>query len=176
MKSIKVFAAAVVVAIVTPTIGAANAQDQTPCQQSQRTGEWIPNGMMGYGGMGPWLRGLGNSGRAICAKVSHIAGRLAYIKAELKITDAQEPLWESYAAAARNDATVIRERCSVMLNNRDASAGSLPDLLDQHVELMATRLDAVRAMTKALKPLYAALSEEQKQIAEQIFSGPIGMM
>jgi hypothetical protein len=176
MRSIKVFAAAVAVAIVTPTIGAANAQDQPQCQQSQRTGEWIPNGMMGYGGMGPWLRGLGNSGRAICAKVSHIAGRLAYIKAELKITDAQEPLWESYAAAARNDATVIRERCSVMLNNRDASAGSLPDLLDQHVELMATRLDAVRAMTKALKPLYAALSEEQKQIAEQIFSGPIGMM
>jgi hypothetical protein len=176
MRPIKVFAAAVVVAIVTPTIGTANAQDQAQCQQGQRTGEWIPNGMMGYGGMGPWMRGLGNSGRAICAKVSHIAGRLAYIKAELKITDTQEALWDSYAAAARNDATVIRERCSVMLNNRDASAGSLPDLLDQHVELMATRLDAVRAMTKALKPLYAALSEEQKQIAEQIFSGPIGMM
>jgi hypothetical protein len=176
VRSINISAAAVILAIVTPTISAANAQDQPQCQQSQGTGAWDPNGMMGYGGMGPWMRGLGNSGRAICAKVSHIAGRLAYIKAELKITDAEEPLWESYAAAARNNATIIRERCSVMLNNGNASPGSLPDLLEQHVELMATRLDAVRAITKALKPLYAALSGEQKQIADQIFWGPIGMM
>jgi hypothetical protein len=37
----------------------------------------------------------------------HIDGRLGYIKAELKITDAQEALWNSYAAAARASANAM---------------------------------------------------------------------
>jgi hypothetical protein len=31
-------------------------------------------------------------------------------------------------------------------------------------------------MNKALKPLYAALNESQKQAADQLFWGPMGMM
>jgi hypothetical protein len=31
---------------------------------------------------------------------------------------------------------------------------SLPDRLDQHEQIMAARLEAVRAINKALKPLY----------------------
>jgi LTXXQ motif family protein len=41
---------------------------------------------------------------------------------------------------------------------------------------MAAQLDAVRAMDKLLKPLYAALSDSQKQTADQLFWGPMGMM
>jgi hypothetical protein len=48
--------------------------------------------------------------------------------------------------------------------------------LDQHEQFMAAQLDALRAMNKALKPLYAALSETQKQAADQLFWGPMGMM
>ena len=50
-------------------------------------------GMMGFGAMGPWMmRGSGSSAEAMCsAMASHIEGRLAYVKAELKVTDAQEP-------------------------------------------------------------------------------------
>ena len=41
---------------------------------------------------------------------------------------------------------------------------------------MAAQLDALRAMNKTLKPLYAALSDTQKQAANQFIWGPMGMM
>ena len=58
-------------------------------------------GMMSQGGMWPWMMGSGGFGPAMCAAMAgHVDGRLAYLKAELKITEAQEPLWKAYAAAA----------------------------------------------------------------------------
>jgi len=59
------------------------------------------------------------------------------------------------------------------MNKRGAN---LLDRLDQHEQLMAAQLDAVRAMNKSLKPLYAALSDDQKKTADQLFWGPMGMM
>jgi hypothetical protein len=48
-------------------------------------------GMMGRGMMGMPLR--------------HVEGRLAFLKAELKITPAQEPLWSNVADSVRSSAT-----------------------------------------------------------------------
>ena len=132
-------------------------------------------GMMGYVGMGPWMMGQSGFGQAMCsAMAGHIEGRLAYIKAELKITDAQESLWNAYADAARNSGNTMLARCTTMMN-RSASV-SVPERLDQNEQLMAAQLDAVRAMNKALKPLYAALGDSQKQRADHILWGPMGMM
>ena len=63
-------------------------------------------GMMGNGGPGSWMMGQGDVSQAMC-NVNHIAGRLAYIRAELKITEAQESSWNTYAAAARDNANAI---------------------------------------------------------------------
>jgi hypothetical protein len=109
------------------------------------------------------------------AMASHIEGRLAYIKAELKVTDAQDPLWSAYAVAARDNAKTMIARCTTTMGKRDSQA-SLPERLDQNEQLMAAQLDAMRAMDKALKPLYAALSDGQKKTADQLFWGPMGMM
>jgi hypothetical protein len=38
----------------------------------------------------------------------HIEGRLAFLKTELKITDAQLPLWNAFAQAMRDNATAMR--------------------------------------------------------------------
>ncbi len=114
-------------------------------------------GMMSQGGMGPGMMSEG-MGPAMCAAMaSHVDGRLAYLKAELKITEAQEPLWQAYAAAARDNAK------DTMMNPKGAAGLSLPDRLDRREQFMAARLDSLRAMDKALKPLYAALSEDQKK-------------
>ena len=133
-------------------------------------------GMMGNGAMGPWMMGGSGSAEATCnAMASHIEGRLAYVKAELKVTDAQEPLWNAYAVAARDNAKTMIARCTTMTGKRDSQL-SLPDRLDKNEQLMAAHLDAVRAMDKALKPLYSALSDAQKKSADQLFWGPMGMM
>jgi LTXXQ motif family protein len=94
----------------------------------------------------------------------------------LKITDAQEPLWKAYASAARDNANGMVARCTTMMSDKGAAALSLPDRLDRHEQFMATQLDSMRAMNNAFKPLYAALSEDQKRTADQMFWGPMGMM
>ena len=175
MKSIRMSAAAALV-MAAAMFGPANAQDQP--QQQDPWGGWMmmgPRGMTGYGGPGSWMMGQGGSSQAMCnVMANHIEGRLAYIKTELKITEAQESLWNTYAAAARDNANAMRAHCTTMMSKRSGS--SLSDRLEQHEQLMATQLDALRAMNKTLKPLYAALSESQKQTADQLFWGPMGMM
>ena len=183
MRSLK-NSALVALAIAAAIGSTAVAQSQSP-QQTSPGWTWGPHGMMGYGfmgpgmmgngGMGPWMMG-GGSAEAMCsAMASHIEGRLAYIKAELKVTDAQDPLWSAYAVAARDNAKTMIARCTTMMGKRDSPA-SLPDRPDQNEQLMAAQLDAMRAMNKALKPLYAALSDGQKKTADQLFWGPMGMM
>jgi hypothetical protein len=177
MKILKTFAAVALV-MATTIVGAANAQDQS--QQQDPWNGWMMrawgHGVMGYGGPGSWMMGRGDFNQAMCSVMpNHIEGRLAYIKAELKITEGQEPLWSAYAAAARDNANAMRAHCTIM-SRRSGSAASLPDRLEQHEQLMAAQLDAVRAMDKLLKPLYAALSDSQKQTADQLFWGPMGMM
>jgi LTXXQ motif family protein len=178
--------AVVALAIAAAIVGTAVAQDQSTQQGASPGWSWGPRGMMGYGFMGPgmigygaigpWMMGGSGSAEAMCsAMASHIEGRLTYIKAELKVTDAQEPLWNAYAVAARDNAKTIIARCTTMMGKRDSQV-SLPDRLDQNEQLMAAQLDAMRAMDKSLKPLYAALSDGQKKIADQLFWGPMGMM
>jgi hypothetical protein len=176
MKTLKMVAAAALV-MATTIVGAANAQDQS--QQQDAWNGWMMGawgrGMMGYGGPGSWMMGQGDVTQAMCnVMANHVEGRLAYIKAELKITEAQESPWNAYAAAARDNANAMRAHCTTMMSRR--SGLSLPDRLDQHEQLMAAQLDAIRAMNKALKPLYVALSENQKKAADQLFWGPMGMM
>jgi hypothetical protein len=188
MKSIKMSAAAALVT-VTAVIATASAQNQPAQQGPANPGAMMGMGpgmmsMMGAGTMGPGMMGMmgpgmmgGASGPAMCtAMAGHIEGRLAYLKAELKITEAQEPLWNTYAAAARDNTNSMLARCTTMMNRHSGSTVSLPDRLDQNEQLMAAHLDAMRAMNKALKPLYTALSESQKQTADQFLSGPMGMM
>jgi len=117
-------------------------------------------GMMGEGGMGPWMMGESGFGPAMCAAMArHVDGRLAFLKAELKITEAQEPLWKVYASAARDNANGMVGRCTTMMGFKATAEASLPDRLDLHEQFMAAQLDSLRAMNKALKPLYAAFSE-----------------
>ena len=95
----------------------------------------------------------------------------------MSITETQESLWDTYADAARDNANTMLARCTTMMSQRGASSTiSLPDRLDLHERFMAEQLEAVRAMNKALKPLYAALSDSQKQTADHLFWGHLGMM
>jgi LTXXQ motif family protein len=144
-------------------------------------GQKSGGGMMGHGmmmcrhGMMGGMRGKG--GGYLCGKMTaHIDGRLAFLKAELKITSEQESLWNDYAAAVKDNAKTIGERCTAMMGQGDGKTPSLPERLDAQEQFITARLDGLRAVTKALKPLYAALSDEQKQLADQFIKSSTGMM
>ena len=179
MKSIQISAAAAALVIATAIIGTASAQNQqNPGGMMGRPGMMGPGmmgpGMMGYDGSGP---GMMRWGPAMCsAMASHLEGRLAYSKAELKITEAQESLWNAYAATARDSTKTMAGHCTAIMSQRGTSTVSLPERLEEHEQLLGSQLDALRAMNKALKPLYAALSDDQKKTADQLFWGPMGMM
>jgi hypothetical protein len=159
-------------------------------QQSQgggMMGDQSKGGAMGQGMMGQGGSMMGHSGMmhgmgggrgdaSMCTRMTgHIEGRLAFLKAELKITAEQESLWNDYAAAVRDNAQAMTTRCASMMSDSGKNETNLLDRLDTHDQFMVAQLDAMRATTKALKPLYAALSDAQKQVANQLIRS-MGMM
>jgi hypothetical protein len=132
--------------------------------------------MMGHHGMRRGM-GMGGSHGYLCGRmIAHVEGRLAFLKAELKITPEQESMWNDYARAVRDNTKSIGERCATMTKQGEAGEQSLPGRLDAQEQFVAARLDALRAVSKSLKPLYAALSDEQKKLADQFIRSSTGMM
>lgn len=120
--------------------------------------------MMGHGGM-PMM----------AAMARHVEGRLAFLKTELKITDAQLPLWNAFAQAARENAKAMEGMMPGGMMGMSQS-GTLPDRLALREKMMAAHLEALRKLKTAIDPLYAALSDEQKKTADTLVLSPMGMM
>ena len=119
-------------------------------------------GPMGYGrGIGP--QGYGNASAMAYA-------RLAFLKSELKITSGQETAWQAFVAKAKQQAEGVQAAITKM---RDTQT-SVPDRLAQRTEFMKQRLAGMETMTAAVKDLYAALTPEQKAVADQRFAGGRG--
>ena len=115
---------------------------------------------------------MGQGGLPMMAK--HIEGRLAFLKTELKITDAQLPLWNAFAEAMREDASTMHAMPHPMMGMNKAA--TLPDKLAAHETMLTAHLEAVRKLKAAADPLYAALNADQKKTADDIMLSPIGMM
>ena len=113
----------------------------------------------GYG-MGP---GRGDPAAAV-------EGRLAYLKAELKITKAQEGPWKKYSDEARKQAESMQAFRTAMWGSANAA-----DRAELHNKLMKTRLEQSEKTTAAFKQLYAALTPEQKALADQHPGMGVGM-
>ena len=118
-------------------------------------------------GMMPMMIGQGMA--------DHIEGRIAFLKAELKITDAQQPLWDAVADAMRASAQDMAAVMPLMQSMMQPS-GTLPEKLAAREKFMTAHLDALRKLKAAVEPLYTALSDDQKKTADQLMLGPTGMM
>jgi hypothetical protein len=98
----------------------------------------------------------------------HIEGAIAFYKAELKITDAQAPQWNAFADALRANADRLRQ---TMMKAREAQgAVTAPEQMERRLAMLAELRDTTQAMLVAAKPLYAALSDEQKKVADELMA------
>jgi hypothetical protein len=100
----------------------------------------------------------------------HIEGHLAFLKTELKITPAQEPLWEKVAVVIRDGAQKAELAMQQMRAQRQNPQNvSALDRLEQRVSMEDARAAQMHALLDAARPLYASFSDEQKKAANELF-------
>ncbi|MBR0783178.1 Spy/CpxP family protein refolding chaperone [Bradyrhizobium iriomotense] len=94
-----------------------------------------------------------------------IEGRIAFLKAELQISDKQAADWNSVADALRSSRQHLLEaRKMLAMDDRMGSA----DRLEHYERHLSERLEAIKSARLALTRLYASLNESQKQTADTI--------
>jgi hypothetical protein len=102
----------------------------------------------------------------------YVDGQLAFLKTELKITDAQLPQWNVFAQAFSADREKRADLCRQAREQaKDLRTASLLDVITVAEDQLSQRLDSLRIMKAALQPLYASLGKEQKKTADQIMRG-----
>lgn len=130
-----------------------------------------PGAGMGYG-MGPGAGmgyGMHGYGMGFGAYSGAAEDRLAGLKSELAITDKQEAAWQAFVKSVKQR---DENRQAQFAKMREARvSGSLPERLAQRDELFKQHQAERQATTSALKDLYAALTPEQKSVADQLFGG-----
>ena len=104
----------------------------------------------------------------------HVEGRIAYLKAELKVTDAQSAPWTAFADTMRADATAMKAMHESM--GKTPMPTAMPDRMAARRKMMSERMAMMDRSEASMKALYAALSTEQQTTFDQLMSGPIGMM
>ncbi len=128
-----------------------------------------------HNGMGH--EGMMGAGMMMCHMGGHVKGRLAYLKTELKITEAQTPQWNAFADAFRANGQKMAQQCAMMKEHSGSMmSADLAERLNIMEQDMTMHLDSLRSIKSALLPLYAVLSDEQKKTANEIMKGPMGMM
>ena len=167
-------------ALITGTALAQQPQhdEHHPPAPPAAAGPGMPGGMAGAGDMpmmGMMRMMMGRDGMSMMgAMARHVEGRLAFLKTELKITDAQLPLWNAVADAMRANAKNMGDMAGGMMGGSQTAI--LPDKLAMREKMITTHLEALRKFKAAVDPLYAALSDEQKKTADELLIGPMGMM
>ncbi len=142
-------------------------------------GTVVAQGQTMPGSMDPRTSGAGmqTGPGATCRMDEHIDGQLAYLKTELKITDAQMPQWNVFANAFRADKEKTARLCKTTENEESRlkmMSASLPNSLGMMAARLMVRLKSIRAMETAVRPLYAILSQEQKKTADEVMKGASG--
>jgi hypothetical protein len=120
--------------------------------------------------MGPGMGGM--------ATIDRIEGRIAFLRAELKITEAQAVAWNAFADTLRANARKLGElRASMMGRSGGAQqpAATMADRLDRQEQWLLARLEGIRAMKAAFTKLNETLSDEQSKTASDILAPHMGM-
>ncbi len=168
---------------------AASAQNAPMMGGGMNGGEMMKSGdMMGCDMMGGGMMGGGMPGGGMDRmrhmmsmmheKLAHAGDRVASLKTELKITEAQMPAWNKFADTLLAAAKSMDESMDAMHKNMMESGAvpSLPDKLQHHAKMAAAHLANLNAIKDALDPLYASFSDDQKKLADGLRIGPMGVM
>ena len=95
-----------------------------------------------------------------------VDGRIAFLKAELKITPTQETQWQQVAGAMHENANSLDQ--AIKTARQDRGSMDAVQRLAQRERFAKVRAENDARLLAAFKPLYASLSPEQQQVANQL--------
>ena len=124
------------------------------------------------------MRMMGADGGGM-ATIDRVEGRIAFLRAELKITEAQTTAWTAFADVLRSNAKKLGELRTSMMPQSGAGQRQAPTMierLDLQERWMLARLEGTRTMKSALAKLYEGLSDDQKTSANELLAPHMGMM
>ncbi len=165
--------------ILAASLGAAQAQTPAPAAVVPMPAA-MPMGAAGGqgmgGDMGKMMEGMMPMMRMMHAMMApeRVEGHIAFLRTELKITDAQLPQWNTFADVLRKNAKAMTEARGMMM--QATTAMSAPDRADQEVKKLTMRLEAIKASSAATKALYAVLTDVQKKTADELLMPAMGPM
>jgi hypothetical protein len=125
--------------------------------------EKMMKGMGGGGGMAgmPASPGMPTTGDA----TDRIEGRIAFLKAELVITDKQMTDWNAFADALRSGRQHLVE-ARKLLRAEDSLTST--ERLERYERHLAERLEAIKTARANFSRLYASLDSSQQRTADEI--------
>jgi len=146
-----------------------------PMMQMMQMMHMMEAGMMGPGMMDSGLMDSGMGGPMSCnaqagkagAPGSYLEGRLAFVKAELAIEQAQEADWQAFATAVRDQAQPMFHGMHGM-HDAAADGSGFPTRIDAHIKMLDDRLSGLKAARGAAVGLYDHLNQAQKQKADTL--------
>ena len=124
------------------------------------------------GGMGQMMGAMQSGGGGMAMMpFAHTEGRIAFIKAELAITDAQAPQWNAFADALRAGSKAMRETMANLM--KTGMPTTAPARADAATQMMAARLESMKTTADAAEALYAVLTDAQKATADELLFAPM---
>jgi hypothetical protein len=101
------------------------------------------------------------------SKVERVEMRIKELHAKLKITPAQEELWNGVTQAMRDDAKTME----ALIKARMEKEGTMTavDDLKSYSEIAQAHADGLKKFIPAFEPLYASMSDAQKKDADKLF-------
>ncbi|MBI5785264.1 MAG: Spy/CpxP family protein refolding chaperone [Rhodocyclales bacterium] len=118
-------------------------------------------GMGGPGGCDG--RMMGTMQRANFDPAVRADQRLTQLKTDLKLTAAQEPLWQAFADKVKAEAGKGMEAMRGTAQDLSLSA---PDRMAQRTEIMKERVAVMESVNASFRQLYDSLSPDQKRVAD----------
>lgn len=159
--------------LITTTLAAAPAwaQNASPPQPAPAaptgTGAEAPSagtpGPMGHGPSGHRMAGRQHG----MTMASQVEQRITQLHSRLQITSAQSQQWDQFAQAMRDNAKEL----DALYQKRSEELGSMSavDNMRSFADIEQTRAQDMEKLVPTFQNLYASLSDQQKQAADEMF-------
>ena len=116
--------------------------------------------------------------RAFSLPGQRVEARLAYLKTALQITSAQQPQWDAFANTLRQQAHEQDQRIQAWHAQHEQRTGherpTVVERLEHKEKFYTIALENLKQRIAVEKPLYAVLTPEQQQIADEILASHHG--